>query len=158
MATQSFDDLWTRYMGAGVTSEAYAAEGWDMARILRDLRELWGNHPTDRLDPAELLDVANDIAAGLEERGLGPAAPAAEVDAMTGSAWQYVTVASVKDGRLILQANTEEAARPWLALLELAGVAVTRTPNGGYAFTFSDRPDLAGNYGENTVIGRPSDD
>lgn len=81
--TQDFNDLWNRYMGRDVTPEAYAAEGWDMARILRDLRELWGNHPTDRLDPAELLDIANDIAAGLEERGLGPTAPAEDLESIT---------------------------------------------------------------------------
>lgn len=71
-----FDDLWTRYMGAGVTPEAYAAEGWDMARILQELRGRG-------LTGAELADVANDIAAGLEARGLGPTAPAAEIDSIT---------------------------------------------------------------------------
>jgi hypothetical protein len=84
MATQelSFDDLWDRYMGAYVTPTEYAAEGWHMGRILRDLRELWGNHPTDRLTPDELAEVANGIAAGLEERGY-PMTPATDFDTVT---------------------------------------------------------------------------
>lgn len=83
--TQDFNDLWNRYMGRDVIPEAYAAEGWDMARILRDLR-------ARGLQGAELQDLANDIAAGLEERGLGPTAPAEDLDAMnlavpTGRNW-----------------------------------------------------------------------
>ncbi len=78
-----FDNLWTRYMGRDVTPAAYAAEGWDKARILADLRELWGNHPTEALYNAELADIANRLTAGLEARGLGPTAPAAAYETLT---------------------------------------------------------------------------
>ena len=56
--------------------------------------------------------------------------------------WQYVTVQTLRDGKLVMSANTEEAARPWLRLLENAGVDVERTPNGNYSFTLTGRPDL----------------
>lgn len=78
-----FDNLWTRYMGRDVTPAAYAAEGWDKARILADLRELWGNHPTERLYNAELGQIADGLAAGLEARGWGPTAPAPAYETLT---------------------------------------------------------------------------
>lgn len=64
MATQelSFDDLWIRYMGAHVTPAEWAAAGWDMARILDDLRDAGLTGPA-------MMDIANGIAAGLEELG-----------------------------------------------------------------------------------------
>ncbi len=52
--------------------------------------------------------------------------------------WEYVSISTLRDGRLVMSANTEEAARPWLLLLERAGVAVERTPNGNYAFDLSE--------------------
>lgn len=84
-----FDSLWNCYMGRDVTPAQYAAEGWSMVRILSDLRVLWLHHPTERLADTELLKIADRIAAGFEERGLGPTAPPAEevepmdVDAVT---------------------------------------------------------------------------
>lgn len=72
----SFDDLWTRYIGADVTTAEWAAPGWNMARILGDLR-------AEGLTGPEMMDIANAIAAGLEERGLGPTAPAASIETLT---------------------------------------------------------------------------
>lgn len=59
--------------------ETYARRGWDMGRILDDLKH---NHGST---PGGWGDVANDAAALLEELGLGPTAPAAavEIDALT---------------------------------------------------------------------------
>jgi len=150
MATQdmSFDDLWDRYMGAYVTPTEYAAEGWNMGRILRDLRELWGNHPTDRLTPDELAEVANGIAAGLEERGY-PVTPAAEFDTicltMSSAASSYgvpvllldeqaygpvdMTPAGVTGAELALTWAAKFAGGPRgaeLARLGLASLAIAR--------------------------------
>ena len=61
---------------------------------------------------------------------------------MTGKDWVYVVVTAVSGEKLVLHADPPEAARPWLRMLERAGVDVERTPNGGYRFTFDDRPDL----------------
>lgn len=52
--------------------------------------------------------------------------------------WHHIAVTSVKGGLLVMHADPEEAARPWLLLLERAGVAVERTPNGNYAFDLSE--------------------
>jgi len=68
-----FDTLWTRYIGADVTPAEWAAPGWDMARILGDLR-------AEGLTGPALLAAANAIAAGLEELELGPTAP---IDTLT---------------------------------------------------------------------------
>lgn len=114
--TQDFDDLWNHYMGRDVTPEAYAAEGWDMARILRDLRELWGEHATDRMTPAEIADVANDIAAGLEERGLGPTEPAEDLESITltvaHAASSYGHPVLVIDGEAYGPADMTPAGQP----------------------------------------------
>jgi hypothetical protein len=59
----TFDDLWRLYMPARVTVADYAAAGWDMARILGGLR-------AEELSSRAMMDVANEIAAGLEERGV----------------------------------------------------------------------------------------
>jgi len=74
MATQDFDDLWTRYMGAHATPAEWAAPGWDMSRILDDLRPCPSR--------SQMMEVANALAAGLEELGL-PMTPTAELDTLT---------------------------------------------------------------------------
>jgi len=58
----SFDDLWTRYMRVG-TPDAYAARGWNMGRLLRDVRL------SGQVTGEDAADVANTIAAELEARG-----------------------------------------------------------------------------------------
>lgn len=74
MTEQSFNDLWARYMPWDVTQltpadYASRGRGWNMTRLLRDLRELWRDHPTDPMTPAEIADVANTFAAEFEKRG-----------------------------------------------------------------------------------------
>lgn len=56
--------------------------------------------------------------------------------------WQCMFVTSVKDGRLVMHANTEAAALPWLRMLERAGVSIERADNGAYVFTLDDHPEL----------------
>lgn len=51
-------------------------------------------------------------------------------------------VTDLARGELVLHGNSAEGARPWVRMLTRAGVALTRTPNGGYLFTLTDRPDL----------------
>src|SRR5512137_2134124 len=67
MATEDFGSLWTYYMGADVTPEEWAAPGWDIARVMREV---------PRRDiimlPGSEADVAEEIAAGLTKLGLLP--------------------------------------------------------------------------------------
>lgn len=57
-----FDNTWDRYMGRDVAPREYAADGWDAARIRRDLLELWG----ETLTPAELQRVTDMLTMGLQ--------------------------------------------------------------------------------------------
>jgi hypothetical protein len=66
--TRDFETLWAIYMGADVTPAEWAAPGWDMARILGELRAYGGTD--DELTGPEMMEAANVIAAGLEELGL----------------------------------------------------------------------------------------
>lgn len=62
-----------------VSPETYARRGWDMGRILGDLKRENGS------TPGGWGAVANAAAALLEELGFGPTAPAAamEIDTVT---------------------------------------------------------------------------
>lgn len=65
MAEQTFSELWALYMGGSdVTPAEWVARGrgWDMARILGDLR-------AEGLTGPAMMEAANGIAAGLEELG-----------------------------------------------------------------------------------------
>jgi len=53
-------------------------------------------------------------------------------------------VTALSRGELVLHGNSEAGARPWVRMLARAGVPLTRTPNGGYLFTFAGRADLTG--------------
>ena len=112
----SFDDLWNRYMGRDVTPEAYAAEGWSAGGIYRDLYELWADHSTDRLSAPQLADIADQLAAGLEERGLGPTAPAEDLESITltvaHAASSYGRPVLVIDGEAYGPADMTPAGQP----------------------------------------------
>ena len=63
---------------------------------------------------------------------------------MTKRPTYRITTAALTGDALVMYADTDEDARPWVRMLECAGVAVARTPNGAYRFTFAGHPELTG--------------
>ena len=57
------DEAWIKYMGNHVSPNEYKILGGDLeSRIRDDLTSLWGNHPTDRLNNAEIARIASELA------------------------------------------------------------------------------------------------
>lgn len=55
-------DIWNRYFGSHVTPEEYKSVSGDIkSRIKADLNDLWGSHPTDKLNQEEINQIADDI-------------------------------------------------------------------------------------------------
>jgi hypothetical protein len=115
-----FDDAWG-YFETGyetLTPEQWAARGWDMARILDTLRA-WDGTPHELSGP-DMMNVANVIAAGLEERGL-PMRPARDVDSLTlttaHAASSYGRPVLVIDGEAYGPADMTPAGMTAAALL-----------------------------------------